>query len=295
MKKNIFSKVLAFLLVGTALTSCLKDDNIDEQQYGMINLNTKQIVDFNSNRATAVLPISTVPATYNIPVYYRAENPSTKDVVVSLQADQATLTAYNAAKGTSFEMLPSSAYTLDPTVTIPAGETVVNLPIKLITAGINVTKSYALPIKMVSAGDATVSGNFGYFILAVSVKNAYDGKYTTTGSVVRGGDPALSGPFPSQEYSLSTLGANSVQMNRVAVWGGANGGNIGGIGPFIFTVDPATNNVTVTDELNAAVVNNPAGVNKWNPATKTMQISVYWGNGPLHRAWEATFVYKGVR
>lgn len=295
MKKNILTKVLALVLVGTAFTSCLKDDNIDEQQYGMINLNTKQIVDFNSNRATAVLPISSTPAIYPIPVYYRAESPSTKDVVVSLQADPASLAAYNTARGTAFLMLPSANYILDPTVTIPAGQKISSLPVKIITAGIDVTKSYALPIKMVSSDAATVSGNFGYFILAVSVKNAYDAKYTVTGSAVRAGDPVLSGAFPAQEYSLSTTGPNSVVMNRVAVWGSAGGGNIGGIGPFTFTVDPATNNVTVTDDLNPAVVNNPAGVNKWNPATKTMQISVYWGTGPTNRAWEATFVYKGVR
>jgi hypothetical protein len=82
-------------------------------------------------------------------------------------------------------------------------------------------------------------------------------------------------------------------MNRNAVW--ASGGGIGGIGPFRITINPTTNQVTVTDAVNAVVQNNPADPNVYDPATKTIKISAFWGLGPQHRAWKATFVYKKAR
>lgn len=279
--KGIFPVLLAMV----SLTSCLKDENpqVDLSQ-------VPALVDFNAVKGTAALNISSTPTDYNVPVNYRSTDPASKDVVVTMSVDQVTLDKYNTANGTALELLPAAIYTLNPKVTIPAGKRVVNLPIKISTSLIDPSKAYAIPLKMVSADGAIVSGNFGTLVLSVAVKNMYDGKYAVTGTALRAGDPVLSGDFAETEFSLLTTGANSVIMSKNAIW--ATGSGIGGIGPFEFTIDPVTNLVTVSDDVNPAVVNNPAGTNSYDPATKTLTVSVYWGNGPLHRAWKAKFVKK---
>ncbi|MBC7915141.1 MAG: DUF1735 domain-containing protein [Pyrinomonadaceae bacterium] len=281
----IIKGMVPVLLAMVSLTSCLKDENpqTDLSQ-------VPALVDFNAVKGTAALNISSTPTDFNVPVNYRSTDAASKDIVVTMSVDQVTLDKYNAANGTSLELLPAAIYTLNPKVTIPAGQRVVNLPIKISTSLIDPSKAYAIPLKMVSADGATVSGNFGTLVLAVAVKNMYDGKYAVTGTALRAGDPVLSGDFAVMEFSLLTTGANSVIMSKNAVW--ATGGGIGGIGPFEFTIDPVTNLVTVSDDVNPAVVNNPAGTNSYDPATKTLTVSVYWGNGPLHRAWRAKFVKK---
>ena len=279
--KGIFPVLLAMV----SLTSCLKDENpqVDLSQ-------VPALVDFNAVKGTAALNISSTPTDYNVPVNYRSTDPASKDVVVTMSVDQVTLDKYNTANGTALELLPAAIYTLNPKVTIPAGKRVVNLPIKISTSLIDPSKAYAIPLKMVSADGAIVSGNFGTLVLSVAVKNMYDGKYAVTGTALRAGDPVLSGDFAETEFSLLTTGANSVIMSKNAIW--ATGSGIGGIGAFEFTIDPVTNLVTVSDDVNPAVVNNPAGTNSYDPATKTLTVSVYWGNGPLHRAWKAKFVKK---
>ena len=286
MKMNYIIKgIFPVLLAMVSLTSCLKDENpqVDLSQ-------VPALVDFNAVKGTAALNISSTPTDYNVPVNYRSTDPASKDVVVTMSVDQVTLDKYNTANGTALELLPAAIYTLNPKVTIPAGKRVVNLPIKISTSLIDPSKAYAIPLKMVSADGAIVSGNFGTLVLSVAVKNMYDGKYAVTGTALRAGDPVLSGDFAETEFSLLTTGANSVIMSKNAIW--ATGSGIGGIGPFEFTIDPVTNLVTVSDDVNPAVVNNPAGTNSYDPATKTLTVSVYWGNGPLHRAWKAKFVKK---
>jgi hypothetical protein len=190
--------------------------------------------------------------------------------------------------------MPVANYTLTVTsVIIPKGKSKATFDVKFKPSTFDLTKSLVLPLKITSVSSGVVSGNFGTILINAVAKNKYDGIYTATGSAVRGGDPVLTGAFPKQDWGLVTTGPNSVQMDRVAQWGG--GGGIGGIGGFKIAIDPVTNNVTVTDGVNPKVQNNPAGVNKYTPSTKTIQISVFWGNGPTHRAWEATFIYKGAR
>ena len=288
MKIKYLYKILPIAFICVGLSACLKDDKVElDFDKG------PAIMEIPVKNATASLDISSTPIEYTVDIHYSADKPAPNDLQVTVAIDQATLDAYNTAKGTTLELLPAENYTLTKTVTIPAGQRSVPLVFKFRSDMISLTKAYAIPLKITDASGVVISGNYGTHVLGVAIKNKYDGVYTVNGSVVRGGDPVLSGAFPEQEYSLITASANAVDMNRVAVW--ASGGGIGGIGPWRLTINPSTNQVTVTDALNAVVQNNPAGPNTYDPATKTLKISAFWGLGPLHRAWKATFVFKKPR
>jgi hypothetical protein len=301
MKNKLFKNICLLALGGLALTtsSCLKssDTYVDFSKAGTLvelplagygpNADGDKFV-FLSYAAT--LPSVENPVVVNV----ASPKPLSTALDVTLKVDDAALTSYNVKHATTYSLLPATAYSIaNLKVNIPANQRTANLAVTLKPNMItDFSKQYVLPITIVDASGQKIS-NYRTVYYVVGVKNAYDGKYTVTGSAVREGDPVLSGPFAAQEFSLITAGPYAVDMSKTAVW--ASGSGIGGIGPFRLTLNPTTNAITVTDAVNAAVVNNPDGINKYDPATKTFQISVYWGTGPTNRAWEAKFVYKSPR
>lgn len=48
MKKNIYRLFISALFVSVGLTSCLSDSNIDEQKYGLTDLNANKIIEIPS-------------------------------------------------------------------------------------------------------------------------------------------------------------------------------------------------------------------------------------------------------
>jgi hypothetical protein len=303
MKNKILKFVLLVGVLSTVLTSCVKDD-YDTGELGSAGKNFVKFLEGNE-LSLFLSPFSDIKKveTFTLRRDVNSNASLNASNTVVLDFDAAAITAYNTANKKSYVMLPDAIYTVPASngikktstgleITYAPGEFSKEIAINLDGGKFDLSKTYALAYKIKSSEGLTISGTDNVLV-AISIKNKYDGKYVVNGSVIRGGDPVLSGNFPEQEYSLLTAGALTLDMSRVAVW--ASGANIGGIGPFRLTLNPATNAITVTDAVNAAVVNNPAGINMYYPATKTFQISVFWGNGPAHRAWEAKFVYKGPR
>jgi len=133
-------------------------------------------------------------------------------------------------------------------------------------------------------------------ITGIDVSNRWAASYLLSGYVLREGDPVLSGYYRNIPWKLATVGAKSVVYFKTHLW--ADGGTIGGIGPWVLTMDDSAgpNNpmpVKVTDAINSAVKNNPAYNSRYVPATKTFYISVFWGSGPTNRAATDTLVYSG--
>lgn len=136
--------------------------------------------------------------------------------------------------------------------------------------------------------------------------NKYDGNYTMTGTMIDYTNSALSGKYPAN-VALITQSANSVAMwdlDYVRGYGhrilsGTSDSWYGDFAP-VFTFD-ANNNVTsVTNRYGQPAGNgrsgelDPSGVNKWDPATKTLKVK-YWMNQPgnTHRTlFDETFTWK---
>lgn len=131
----------------------------------------------------------------------------------------------------------------------------------------------------------------------IAIANQWTGSYTMNYWALRAGDPVLTGYISDMPWKLATSGKKSVVYFKTHLWGDGKG-TIGGIGPWTLTMDDSGGQtkpmpVTVKDDLNAAVKNNPAYDSRYEPSTKTFYISVFWGTGPAHRAAVDTLVYSG--
>lgn len=132
----------------------------------------------------------------------------------------------------------------------------------------------------------------------IAIANQWTGSYSLSYYILRAGDSKLSGNVSNVPWKLATAGKKSVIYWKIHTW--ADGSTVGGIGPWLLTIDDSAGQtkpmpVTVTDAVNPAVKNNPAYDSHYDPIKKTFYISVYWGNGPTHRAAVDTLVYSGDR
>lgn len=317
---NTFTKIFALLLIGTGLTSCLKDDNVDNQKYGMINLNANKIVGTSSTSASFALPFEDVNRDVTVlTLKLDAESPATEDLVVTLSLAQsdAMIAAYNTANATTVVALPSNLYTLPSgglAVTIPKGSRSVPFVIKINTSKINPSLTYGLGLTLASIDKAgyTISGNFGKSLVRISAKNKYDGVYTMKTKMTASDRPTVNTTtqwtWPGDVHLVTTSGTS---VNLYDDYGfktyihpiQTSTGGLSGFGETNprFTLDLATNKVTKVENSTIAgngrtFVIDPTGTNQYTPSNKTLT-ATYFMNQPGFQPLkiETTFTYKKVR
>ena len=191
------------------------------------------------------------------------------------------------------------------TVKFAPGEFSKNIIYKVDGSKLDLSKTYGAVWKITNFGGFT--GKVGYSVVAaaVAVKNAYDGTYGLSGTVYRfvaGGDAednsnGLSGSIVAGTTS-TVITKGPVSDNFNIAW--ANGGGVGGIDGLYFTVDPATNKVTVAATGNPNLHNIADQENSYNPATKTFVLNFAWyGGAPppagSSRQAHVTLSYSGPR
>jgi len=296
MKNNFLKISVAFLAI--VLTGCL-----DDAKYAMDPSGTENIIEFSdasipSNPAGAIYPVYTntteiVPSiSFEVPISYSGPNKNNADIQLTLAVDPIALQAYNqqmsdefSGQGT-YELMPSNYFTFDDvSVTIPKGQTKVNISFTVYPVNFDLTKNFALPIRIVSSSDGALSAHWSVAIQAVVVKNQYDGVYSITGgSITRnsgsGPDLVLGGNYvDGLTMELATINGNTVGIDPL--W--KDGSGVGGVTGTRFVIDAATNNVTVSSTGNATLKNTPATINKYDPATKEFTVSFDWGAAPNTR------------
>jgi len=294
--KNIFKGFIAALCV-ISLSSCLKNKN--EQP------------DFSSTTPVVEIPVGSpvgdgginslstsliqkdTPTDYYYYINYAASSTKPTDIKVTLSVDPTVLAAYNAAHTDApLTIVPSNAFMMPTTITIPANERRVQVPVKFVSTALDPAVGYGLPVIIKDASGEVISNKFGAVVINVAVRNKYDGKYTLKGYVFREGDTGgLTGFYKGLSKDLSSNGANAV--NFAQIW--ADGGGAGGIDGLTINVDPTTNKVTMKSKGNATLANDPAYDNRYDPATKTFYISFKWGASPISRSATDTLTYTSAR
>lgn len=290
---KIFKLLITSAILTTMMSSCLKDkfDNINPS-------GSNSVVEFKNPVApssetpegslytvygVAYEVAPSVEATYTIQL--TGPDAAAQDVVVNIGVKSAAVTELNADKSiissyVPYVELPSALYTITtPQVTIPAGQRTATVKVAYKTVNFDFTKKYALPISVTSTTVGAVGKNFGTILLNVSAKNKYDGLYGYKTS-------AATALIPSRNLNnvqLVTTGANSVKILPGLL---ANYTN-----EVIYTVDPATNLVTVGMTTLLPVATN--ATSKYDPATKTFTLS--WTSNGGARLFEETFTYQGPR
>jgi hypothetical protein len=319
---NIIKLAVLFAcsVAAISLSGCLKDKDFENGviqsvhssgsqnlvEIGLTSTSTDNFYFLSVNSSSSDTTINLIP------VNLASAAPATQDIHVTLKLDSNVLKTYNAANGTTYALPPTSAYTIiNNVVTIPAGSNTGYLQVKFkssdfIAGGL----AFAFSIANTDGG-ATVSGNANTGIVAIGVKNKYDGNYTVTGTLVDAASPSITGPYP-WNVSLVTSGASQVQVMDNDYTGDIyhkilSGGSSSYYGSFGVVINFNADN-TVSSIVNKygqpagngrSAELDPSGVNKWDPVTKTLKIK-YWMNQPSvisgHRtSFNETFTYVGPR
>ena len=264
MKRNKIAIILAFVTLG--LSSCLKDDNYVDPKTG-----TSFVELPNGELSATGFELSPTATDFLIEVNYAGAETAPGDVVVSLTLDPAAIAAYNSAHASTYELLPTAAYTVASTnATIAKGKRSGFMVVKINTTAIDLTKKYALAYTIKTTTAGSISGNFHTTVFGIAVKNKYDGVYAATGVF----NHPTAGPRDiKQDKTLKTVDATTVETT------------IGDLGSLMkLSVNPTTNAVTVIGQLSASqpLIPVPGKTNTYDPATKTYKLNYqYTGGGGL--------------
>jgi hypothetical protein len=230
-------------------------------------------------------------------VNFAGPNNNDQDIELTLAVDPAALALYNehmqyglygnpGLKGTVYDLMPTENYAIpNLTVTIPKGERRAQISLTVFPDKFDFSKNFAIPLRIVSASSGIISQNFGVAILAIGVRNNYDGIYEIVGgSITRnsatGPDLVLGGNYdPELTMNLVTLGSNTVAIEPV--W--KDGSGVGGITGTQLSINQTTNAVTVTSTGNNTLKNTPGQLNVYDPATREFTLNFDWGAAPSTR------------
>lgn len=217
--KKIVTISLAFLTI--ALAGCLDDD-----KYALDPSGTENVIEF-SDISVPISPLGAVHPAYvnsfnvseedefEVIISYSGPNSNSKDIDLTLEVDPLALEAYNeqqaSATFTPYEVLPSNLYSIPSmNVTLEKGKTKLTIPITVFPDQFDLSKKYAIPLRIASASSGTLSAVYSVGIFGVVVKNRYDGLYTIEdGSMVDVTNAAFVGLYP-KNVSLRTVDGSTV-------------------------------------------------------------------------------------
>ncbi|MET0634507.1 MAG: DUF1735 domain-containing protein [Chitinophagaceae bacterium] len=148
MPRNTFSRFTGLFLAAVVVLSCNKPDTVELPNEGTVYM--PQAV---GNKAKIDLQLSTKPQEVVFGAAYGGLHFAKQENNVSFKIDADLITSYNAANGTSYTLLPASAYTISGlNSVIPVGSTnSVPLSFQISTSTLPFGVRYMLPITLVSA------------------------------------------------------------------------------------------------------------------------------------------------
>ena len=171
--KKIYIRTVLSLMAISLLSSCLKDTkyNVDFTKTtplvelpGAANVSTTA----GPFEVVGIVSSATAASPFNVAVNIAAPQPLSKAVTVKLSVDAAALTAYNTANATTYTLLPAADYTSSLSVTIPAGQNLVNLVVNVITSKLDPTVQYVLPLTITDGGGIQIS-NYKTILYSLTV------------------------------------------------------------------------------------------------------------------------------
>jgi len=282
MKKII--NLFVLLLIISGISSCVEEDPFFDPE------DVENVIEFKSAGNVQSGIAAPYPLFFNsyeeadasnmeIVVSYSGADVAPTDITVNIGlGTQAMLDAYNESEETEYELMPAELYTLPASVTIPRGERTATYTVTIKTNQLDFTKSFAIPLSITSASSGIVSGNFSSAIFGVGVKNVMDGVYNYKTSATT----ALV-PNADKTVSLVTTGANTVKLDPGLLGTYSN--------EVIYTLDPATNKITVSMTTLLPIATDPSSY--YDPATRSFHLK--WTSNGGSRKFEETFTYIGPR
>lgn len=311
MRIDKYKIFVASLIFSFGLTSCLNDANVDDQELGLINLNTKKIIEIKSDAShvSSIISLDEGVKEYKFEINLAAENPAAEDVVVNIEAvtevapviksvrarlgDQYPATGEDSIPDEDIKVYPASSVTIPATLTIPKGSRSANLSVKIDTHKLVGDAQFLLiRIKSVNNAGYIVSGNFGDLLLNMKVKSIYDGIYICNGYRIRPGNPTEA--VVNEERHLSTVNGSTVQDPKFGTYSAYHVNvEVTGVPMIVGGVTCYKVNATPVDGTGAVVGGmystftgdpatspaapaNPTEINYYNPTTKTFVLNCFY-------------------
>ena len=143
----IYKMLILLLLTGVGLTSCLNDSKVEDQEYGLIDLDANKIVEIPAT-ASHTYPIVSLPEgvkSFERELRLAADKPAQEDVVVNLEVVSDRSSILKIVRELQSDRFPSdvpdseiktftaSGVTLPSSITIPEGERSVSMSINIDT------------------------------------------------------------------------------------------------------------------------------------------------------------------
>ena len=298
MKKiiNIFALAFVGLFASTFFTACL---TVEENAIDGLGENYVRIKDAENEITVVSFPVVPGTASRTLINFFRdaiSESALNQPVNIKLALDNQVITDYNTVHKTAFEPLPTSLYTTDALeFTLGAGEFSKVVKLSLDPTKLDLSKKYAIGVTITDAGGLKIREGKKSAIYQILAENRFDGRYEVTGTMVDFSNATLVGEYPLK-WDLVTNGANQVIVYDVDytgtpthIIGTASGlSQYGGFGLIVnFKADNTVESIWnfygsapnyVSSNGRSAELD-PSGENKWDPATKTINIK-YWMNQP---------------
>ena len=202
--------------------------------------------------------------------------------------------------------LPRNLYTNHPdnpfdgqywTVTFKPGEFVTYLKLVLDPANL-ITLSYrvGLGFQIAEAPGAQISNSKGQLGVELGAKNPWDGIYRLDSYTEHPTNPVLTGICGPYEMPLITVGSNKLIWQFTHPWAnGSNSTTPAGYEP-VFTINPTTNSVAVTDNSGIGFENDPSYTNpRYDPATKRFLVKWRYNATGGYRMFTDTLTYLRSR
>lgn len=317
--RNIKYVLLALVIFSITFTGCLKDKAFDNNEIQSVHGPETKVIGIVLTAATVnnflglAFNNSNTDTVINlIPVTLATHDPAPEDIHITLAVNNQLLTDYNANNGTSFT--PAINYTLvspGGVVTIPKGSNTGYLQIKFKPSNfLGLSSALAFKITNIAENGYTISGNANSGIVAINIKNRYDGHYIVTGTLTDAVNPALSGKYPF-EIDFITVGANTNDLFTTTSDIGyghpiSNNGALSLYGSFSpeFIIDPVSNKVTSVVNIYGQPAANgrsaaldPSGINTYDPVTKTIKVSYFLlqPGSAVRTRFTEVFTYLGPR
>lgn len=248
---KIITSALSLAIMAFSLTGCLKDKEYDNGSIQSVRStgNDPAIVEIKLTAGDAsnfvIIPFdnsSNDTIVDLVPINLATHDAAPEDLHVTVVAKQSLVDDYNTANGSDYGD-PSALYSIEDggVVTIPKGSHTGFLKIKFKPSDfLGANWAAGFQITSIQESGYVISGNLNSGIVAIVIKNAYEGSYDDVGYLYHPSSPRSL----ADTKFLSTVDANTVAVDL---------GDLGGAGyrAWIY-VDPVTYKLTITAAPGAA-------------------------------------------
>ena len=310
MTMRIPATKLFFLLTAIVLFSSCKKSVV----FGDVAINTfRPIVEFSDPYGFKMIAMdyTTSEITLDITdIRFMIRSEISLDAVAKISLSSTVVDDYNAANGTNYTAVTVPAFALEnDQFTLTPGERSKRIRIRISPATV-ATGENAIGMVITDVTNGEPSQIAGKLVIALSVKNKYDGVYRLDGAFYH---PSFSPGYDAFTINVEmhTSGPNSVKIFMPEFDGFYHPGLFNGsFSAFSgqepeYTVDPVTKNVTVQNSFpgTATIYTMAAGFNsRFDPATKKIyaKFGYNYGTGTVFvpastREWTDELTYLGPR